>query len=283
LKILVTGSNGQLGSEFKHLSEKSPYEFIFTSRANLDISDIESVIRYFNQHHHFDFILNCAAYTAVDQAEDEKDLAYKINQDGVRNLATLCAQNNIKLVHFSTDYVFDGSKSTPYNEADDVSPQSIYGKSKLAGEKEIFEYDISALIIRTSWLYSKYGKNFVKSMIRLGREKESLNIVYDQIGTPTCAKDLAKVALDCISKHEKWDKQKKIYHFSNEGVCSWYDFALAIFDKHSIHCEIKPILSADYPTKAPRPHYSVLSKEKIKSDFGIKIGHWSQALKSVKF
>ena len=283
MKILVTGSNGQLGSEFKHLSEKSPYEFIFTSRANLDISDKESVIRYFNQHHHFDFILNCAAYTAVDQAEDEKDLAYKINQEGVKNLATLCAQNNIKLIHFSTDYVFDGSKSTPYNEADDVSPQSIYGKSKLAGEKEIFEYDISALIIRTSWLYSKYGKNFVKSMIRLGREKESLNIVFDQVGTPTCAKDLAKVALDCISKHEKWDKQKKIYHFSNEGVCSWYDFALAIFDNHSIHCEIKPILSADYPTKAPRPHYSVLSKEKIKSDFGIKIGHWSQALKSVKF
>jgi dTDP-4-dehydrorhamnose reductase len=280
LKILVTGSNGQLGSEFKELSQGIADTFIFSTIKDLDITDEDSLFSFYNKNN-FDLILNCAAYTAVDKAEDERDLAYRVNHLGVRNLAKLCQEKNIKLIHFSTDYVFDGRNSSPYKETDDVWPQGIYGKSKLAGEQEILKFDISALIIRTSWLYSRFGHNFVKSMLKLGQSREKLNIVFDQIGTPTNALDLAEATLKCVARCDLWQDKQEIYHFSNEGVASWYDFALAIFDNHEIECDVMPILSADYPTRAKRPHFSVLDKSKFKADFDHEIRYWRDAFKNV--
>lgn len=282
MRILVTGSNGQLGSEFKLLSKDSDQQFVFSTKKELDISEKTSIDAFFKENT-FDVILNCAAYTAVDKAEDEENLAYKINYLGVKNLVEICTQKNIKLIHFSTDYVFDGSNSMPYKETDIVSPQSVYGKSKLAGENEIINSDISALIIRTSWLYSRFGNNFVKSMLKLGKSRENLSIVFDQIGTPTNALDLATATLNCLLKIDSWKSKQKIYHFSNEGVASWYDFTFEIFKTYDIDCKVKPILSKDYPTKAKRPHFSVLDKSKFKSDFNIEIRHWNNAFQSINF
>jgi len=276
LKILVTGSNGQLGSEFKEISKTSDHDFIFSDSNDLDITERDSLLEFFNSHE-VQLILNCAAYTAVDKAEDEEVLANKVNHIGVKNLVEVCARKNIKLIHYSTDYVFDGNQSRPYVENDSVNPEGVYGKSKLAGEREILQSDISALIIRTSWLYSRFGHNFVKSMLNLGRSNKNLNIVFDQIGTPTNALDLAKATLKCITMHDIWQNKREIYHFSNEGVASWFDFTLAIFDKHGINCKVKPILSIDYPTKAKRPHFSVLDKSKFKTDFNHEIRYWRDA------
>ncbi len=282
MKILVTGSHGQLGSEFRRLQPSSPHEFKFTDSNDLDITNLDDLKRFFDQNR-VDVILNCAAYTAVDEAEDQKDMAFAVNRNAVSNLGTQCKRHNTKLIHFSTDYVFNGKGVAPYNESDIVNPLGVYGASKLAGEQLILDSDISALIIRTSWLYSEYGKNFVKTMMALGREREGLGIVYDQIGTPTNARDLAKASLVCIDKIKDWTGDRKLYHYSNEGVTSWYDFALSIFELHQITCKVAPILSKDYPVKAPRPAYSVLDKHKFKADFGVKIPHWRASLQSLNF
>lgn len=282
MKILVTGSNGQLGLELKYLSQDSSIDFVFKDKTDLDITS-NSALKLFLSKNSVDIIVNCAAYTAVDKAEDEIEKAYLINQIGVKNIVHVCSEHNIKLIHFSTDYVFDGCNFQPYNETDNVSPQGVYGKSKLAGEQEILESNISALIIRTSWLYSRFGHNFVKSMIKLGRSKRHLNVVFDQIGTPTHAFDLAKATLRCVSMQNNWLNKQEIYHFSNEGVASWYDFTLEIFEKYSIDCNVKPILSKDFPTKAKRPHFSVLDKCKFKRDFNYDIRHWRPSFKDVNF
>lgn len=282
MKILVTGANGQLGSEFKQLSNKVEYQFIFSDREDLDISDLNQVKQFFSQRS-FDIILNCAAYTAVDNAEEEIELANKINHVGVKNLILACQKHSIGLIHFSTDYVFSGDKPSPYRESDHVSPRSVYGKSKSAGEAEILKSNISALIIRTSWLYSFYGSNFVKSMIKLGKERESLKVVFDQIGSPTNAYDLALATLSCIDQSSKWKNTQGIYHYSNEGVASWYDFALQIFENCNIKIKVTPVRSEDYPTKAPRPSYSVLDKTKFKQDFQISINHWKNSLNQLDF
>lgn len=282
MKILVTGSQGQLGSEFRRLQQSSPHEFKFTDSNDLDITNLEALEHFFADNT-VDVILNCAAYTAVDKAEDQKDMAFAVNKNAVSNVVELCKRHNTKLIHFSTDYVFNGKAVTPYNESDIVNPLGVYGASKLAGEQLILNSGISALIIRTSWLYSEYGKNFVKTMMTLGKEREGLRIVYDQIGTPTNARDLAEACLVCIEKIKDWSGDRKLYHYSNEGVTSWYDFALSIFELHQISCNVDPILSQDYPFKAPRPAYSVLDKRKFKADFGVKIPHWRASLQTLNF
>jgi dTDP-4-dehydrorhamnose reductase len=282
LNILVTGSNGQLGSEFKNISKNSDHCFIFTDRKDFDIVD-KNKINDFLRGRSIDVILNCAAYTAVDKAEDEEEKAFLINHFGIRNLVEVCQERDIRLIHFSTDYVFNGYNYKPYSEIDEVSPQSIYGKSKFAGEQEIMKSEISALIIRTSWLYSRFGNNFLKSILSLAQTRDHLNIVYDQVGTPTHTKDLAEATLSCLNHQNNWIDKRHIYHFSNEGVASWYDFAKEIFEIFEIDCKVNPILSHDYPTKASRPHFSVFDKSRFKSDFKYEIRHWKDSLKELKF
>ena len=280
MKVLITGSKGQLGCEFKVLKNVTVHELIFVDRDTLDITN-QSDIDLFCKRQNIKCIINCAAYTAVDDAEDYQDKAFAVNEKAVKNLVKVCENQKIKLIHFSTDYVFNGENHKPYTESDKVNPIGVYGKSKRAGEEVILKSQISSLIIRTSWLYSEFGHNFMKSMIKLGRERDELRIVYDQVGTPTNALDLAMAVLGCIDQHKKWKNRQEVYHFSNEGVASWYDFALAIFEKENISCEVKPILSKDYPTKAERPHYSVLDKTKLKTDFKLDIPHWLESLKSI--
>lgn len=266
--FLVVGSAGQLGNELKkRLGKKA----VYADREELDITDLTSVMNFVAKEK-FQAIINCAAYTAVDKAEDELALAEKINVEGVRNLAL----SGVPLVHISTDYVFDGIACVPYVETDMVNPKSVYGVTKLAGEKAAIENASTAIVIRTSWLYSEYGNNFVKTMQRLGAEKESLNVVFDQVGTPTYAGDLADAICDILPQLKLGSKE--IYHFSNEGVCSWYDFAHQIMKNSELKCQVFAIESKEYPTKAARPSYSVLNKTKIKKDFGIKIRHWQDAL-----
>jgi len=278
--ILITGSNGQLGSELVELSKNSSDSFFFTDVDKLDITDKEA-IQSFCTSNSINFIINCAAYTAVDKAEEETDLAYKINADAPQYLAEVSAEKGIKFIHVSTDYVFDGTAYKPYTETDQVKPNSVYGESKLKGEQNIIKADPSAIIIRTSWLYSSFGNNFVKTMIRLGSERDSLGVIFDQVGTPTYARDLASAILKIIEKANT-DLSKfisGIYHFSNEGVCSWYDFAIAIHQLKGIECNVSPIETKQYPTPASRPHYSVLNKSKIKENFSIVIPHWMTSLK----
>lgn len=266
---LVVGALGQLGNELKLiLGNKAEY----VDREELDITDEKAVKNFFAQNK-YDAVINCAAYTSVDKAETDKELVHMINVDGPRNLA----KSGAIIVHISTDYVFSGENYRPYNESDVPNPQSIYGVSKLEGEMAVLENASTALIIRTSWLYSIYGNNFVKTMRRLGAEKESLNVIFDQIGTPTYAKDLAQAIVDILPKLTSGSKE--IYNFSNEGVCSWYDFATEIMNESGLSCKVNPIESKDYPTPAKRPFYSVLNKSKIKNDFGIKINHWTVSLK----
>lgn len=274
--ILVTGASGQLGSELKELSKEYPYRFIFASKNELDISDYEALEKFILTNL-VDCVINCAAYTAVDKAEKEKELADKINHVAVKNLAMLSDKFGLKLVHISTDYVFDGKNFKPYTEEDTTSPQSIYGKTKLDGERAIIKINPrNSIIIRTSWVYSYYGNNFVKTMLKLGKTKESLNVVYDQVGTPTYAKDLAKAILEIIPKIK--NEKVEIYNFSNEGVLSWYDFAKEIMKMSKIDCKIEPIETFEYPTPAQRPHYSLLNKAKIKKEFGINIPYWKDGL-----
>lgn len=274
--VLVTGSKGQLGNEVQVLASSYPqFEFIFTDVEELDICDREAVEKYFAERK-IDVLLNCAAYTAVDKAEEDVELCYRINENAVGNLGEVAAQYGTKMVHVSTDYVFDGTNYLPYTEDRPVCPATVYGKSKLAGEQLLMEVCPAAVIVRTSWLYSSFGNNFVKTMIKLGRERDSLNVIFDQVGTPTYAADLADALLQVISA----DKLiSGVYHYSNEGVCSWYDFTLAIHQIAGIDCRVLPIESKDYPAKTPRPHYSVLNKKKIKSNYNIQIPHWEDGLR----
>lgn len=266
--FLITGSKGQLGTE---LSKLLP-EAVLTDVADLDITD-ETAVKNFVSAHQIDTIINCAAYTAVDKAEEDEMSAAKINIDGPRNLAL----SGAKIVHISTDYVFDGLAHKPYRPEDKANPVSVYGKTKLAGEQEVLKYAKEAVIIRTAWLYSPYGNNFVKTMRRLGAEKENLNVVADQIGTPTYAADLAAAIVQILPQIST--ENKGIYHFTNEGVCSWYDFARKIMELSGLNCKVNPIPSEAYPTKAKRPFYSVLDKSKIKQTFNIEIEHWEEGLK----
>jgi dTDP-4-dehydrorhamnose reductase len=280
MKVLITGSNGQLGSEIKELeSDYDTLECIFKDLPELDICDTELLNRFIIEND-IDAVINCAAYTAVDQAEENPEIAEQVNAKGVLNLVNALEIVNGKLIHISTDYVFDGNHSHPYKESDQVSPIGVYGETKRAGEIAVMNSSIDAVVIRTSWLYSANGNNFVKSMLRLGNKKESLNIVFDQKGTPTYAKDLAKTCLDILSDKSSTRISKKgsLYHYSNEGVTSWYDFAITIMEISNIDCKVNPIQTKDYPTLAKRPQYSVLDKSKIKSDFKITIPYWRDSL-----
>ena len=265
-RILITGSHGQLGTE---LSKLLP-DAILTGKEDLDITDF-SAVRKFVKAHGIEIIVNCAAYTAVDKAENECLLAEKINALGPENLA----KTGCKIVHISTDYVFDGKHCQPYTPDDVTNPLSVYGRTKRAGELAVLNNAKEAVVIRTAWLYSSCGNNFVKTMKRLGGERENINVVFDQIGTPTYAGDLAEAIVKILPL--VCEKTKGIYHFTNEGVCSWYDFAVEIMKKSGLHCQVNPISSSSYPTKAIRPFYSVLDKSKIKNTFGVKIAHWREA------
>lgn len=274
--VLVTGSNGQVGSEIKELSPDYPYKFFFTDKKELDITKLQDIEKLIVQNG-IDTIINCAAYTAVDRAESEKERADEINHLAVQNLARLSKEFSIKLIHISTDYVFDGTNHKPYTEKDATNPQNIYAKSKLDGEYAMIKANPhNSIIIRTSWVYSYYGVNFVKTMLRLGEEKEFLNVIFDQVGTPTYAKDLARTILEILPKIE--NKKVEIVNYTNEGVLSWYDFAKEIMKMAKLTCKINPIETAEYPTAAKRPHYSLLSKSKIKSTFGVTIPYWKDGL-----
>ena len=280
MKVLITGSNGQLGSEIKELSSNyNKLDFVFKDLPELDICNVEE-LNNFVQNFDINTIINCAAYTAVDKAEENAEIANRVNSTGVKNIVNALEKVNGKLIHISTDYVFDGNNSVPYKESDPVSPLGIYGKTKRSGELIVLNSRIDSLVIRTSWLYSSFGNNFVKTMLRLGKEKKSLNVIFDQIGTPTYAKDLAKACLYILSNSDSEciSKKGKIYHYSNEGVTSWYDFAISIMEKAGIKCKVNPIQTKDYYTLAQRPYYSVLNKNKIKEDFELKIPYWKNSL-----
>ena len=277
-KVLITGSNGQLGSEIRNLSSDSDNEFFFTDVAELDITDLAAIEKYVDENG-IDLIVNCAAYTNVDKAEDDAEMADKINHLAVANLAKVSKKHALTLIHISTDYVFNGTKNTPYTETDTTNALGVYGATKLAGEKALLESGCKYLIIRTSWLYSSYGNNFVKTMRRLTMEKEHLKVVFDQVGTPTYAADLAQIILHIIEM-EKYNGNSGTYHFSNEGVCSWYDFAIEIRNLFGNECDIQPCHSEEFPAKVKRPNFSVLDKTKIKQTFELKIPYWKDSLKN---
>jgi dTDP-4-dehydrorhamnose reductase len=275
INIIVTGSNGQLGSELKELAVQYPsINFIFLSRNELSIGDRQSLEHAF-QLHQPGYFINCAAYTAVDKAEEEKELAFDINGSSVGVIAELCRQNNCRLIHISTDYVFDGNSRQPLTEADQVDPVNAYGESKLLGEQLALKNNPDTIIIRTSWVYSFYGKNFVKTMMRLMKEKESIGVVNDQVGSPTYAADLANAILQIISSG-KW--VPGIYHYSNEGVLSWFNFAVEIKTLINSSCKVNPITSEQFPTPAKRPAYSVLDKTKIQATYPVQIKDWKESL-----
>ncbi len=274
--ILVTGTNGQLGSEIKELSKNYSYNFFFTDRNNIDITSKDN-IKAFCQINNINVIINCAAYTAVDKAELDIENADLVNRKAVKKLALISQELNIKLIHISTDYVFDGRNFKPYIEEFQTNPQGIYGKTKLDGENEMRDINPKdSIIIRTSWMYSCFGNNFVKIMLRLGREKESLGVIFDQVGTPTYARDLAKAILDIIPNIN--NDKVEVYNYSNEGVLSWYDFAKEIMRMAKLNCKINPIETFEYPTPAKRPHFSLLNKSKIKKEFNIEIPYWKDSL-----
>ncbi|MBS5795938.1 MAG: dTDP-4-dehydrorhamnose reductase [Dysgonomonas mossii] len=278
--ILVTGSNGQLGNEIRRISanHENNFRFFFTDVAELDITDLKAVDSFIKENN-IKYIINCAAYTAVDKAEDDVDLCYKINRDAVANLGLAATNNNAKVIHISTDYVYDGTANKPYVETDTVNPQSVYGKSKQEGEAELLKACADSIIIRTAWLYSIFGNNFVKTMIKLGKERETLNVVADQRGTPTNGTDLAKTIVKILDFSEANGFKPGIYHYSNEGATTWYDFTLAIHKEAGIHtCKVNPITTEQYPVKATRPKYSVLDKTKIKSTFNLTIPKWEDSL-----
>lgn len=278
--VLVTGASGQLGQSLEFIAkEYQDIEFVFLSSKELDVTDINSCQQTFSKIKP-DYCINAAAYTAVDKAESESEKAHLINVLGAKNLAEVCKQFDTILIHISTDFVFDGNKKTPYTEEDETNPRGVYGQTKLDGEKEIQRNYDKHYIIRTSWLYSQFGNNFLKTMIRFGNERDSLNVVNDQIGTPTNAVDLAKAILKIIQTPEN-DSNYGIYHFSNEGECSWYDFAKKIFEIHKIEIDLQPIPTSGYPTPAERPKYSVLDKTKIKKNFDVEVKDWVTALETV--
>ena len=274
-KILVTGSNGQLGKELQKLSPGfSSVEFIFPGREDLPIHHFEMVRHYFSIYKPA-FLINCAAYTAVDRAESEKDLAFQVNGEAPGVLAAICRENNCRFIHISTDYVFDGTATVPYKEDSLANPQSVYGASKLEGEKQAMQFNPDSIIIRTSWVYSEYGKNFVRTMLKLMSEKQEINVVNDQLGSPTYAADLATAILQIISSGI-W--MPGIYHYANTGIITWYDFAVAIKEQTGSACRVNPILTSQYPTPAKRPAYSVLDTTKVESVFGLQLKDWKQSL-----
>lgn len=275
MNILITGANGQLGNEMQVWAQQYPHHvYFFTDVCELDICN-EQAVRNFVKENGIGLIVNCAAYTAVDKAEDNRELCDKLNHWAPAGLADAAEACGAALIHISTDYVFDGTAHVPYTEEVMPCPNSVYGITKLAGEEEVMKRCSRAMIIRTAWLYSEYGNNFVKTMLRLGHEREALGVVFDQIGTPTYAGDLAAAIFVAIEH----GIVPGIYHFSNEGVCSWYDFTIAIHRLAGITtCKVSPLHTDEYPAKAPRPHYSVLDKTKIKRTFGIEIPHWESSL-----
>lgn len=280
LKILVTGANGQLGKEIRSLADSFPgFEFVFLSRSDLPIHHFPLVRNFFDTLKPA-YCINCAAYTAVDKAEDEKELAFQINGEAVGILAAVCKEHNTRFIHISTDYVYDGNGTTPYLETDITDPINVYGASKLDGENQALQFNPDSIIIRTSWVYSEFGKNFVKTMLDLMENRDQISVVNDQIGSPTYAADLAEAILNIIqSDIQKPDSSTGgIYHYSNEGVISWFDFAVAIKEISVSPCKINPIHSSYFPTKAKRPDYSVLDKSKIQKTFGIQLKDWKDSL-----
>ena len=280
--ILITGAQGQLGKEIVAIKNQFiDFVTIATDINELNILNPDEISNIF-KNNNIEYIINCAAYTAVDKAEQESEKAYALNTKAVKYLTEAAIKYNSKLIHISTDYVFDGTNYKPYNELDKSNPNSEYGKSKLAGEIEITNSNVKAIIIRTSWLYSIYGNNFVKTMVKYGNERNSLNIVFDQIGTPTHAKDLAQAIQKIICSKKTIDfEERHIFHYSNEGITSWYDFAKKIMQLKNINCKINPIESHEYPPPTPRPYYSVLNKKKIKSSFALEIPHWEKSLSEI--
>ena len=276
MNILVTGANGQLGMEMRNVSAGSADRYVFTDVAELDITDADAVDRVVSSES-VDVIINCAAYTNVDKAEDDEQTADIINHRAVAILAAAAAKQDATLIHISTDYVFNGCSCIPYKENDPTSPTGAYGRTKLAGEQAVIVSNCKYLIFRTAWLYSPYGKNFVKTMMKLTAEKGSLNVVFDQVGTPTCAADLAALIYKVIT--ERMLDRQGVYHFSNEGVCSWYDFALEIRDLCGNTCDIRPCHSEEFLSRVRRPSYSVLDKSKVKNDYHINIRHYSEGLR----
>lgn len=282
--ILITGAHGQLGSELTKLLEGSQVTKLYLTDINqLDITNEKQVLQYVNEKE-IDIIINCAAYNFVEKAEQEQPLAMAINHNAVAHLAKAAKANGALLIHISTDFVFNGKSSTPYTEDIEPQPLSIYGKSKMLGEKAVLESGAAHLLIRTSWLYSSYGSNFVKSIIKAARANESIRVVFDQVGTPTYAADLAEVIVKLCKRYVNSlnDKSSRfpygVYHYSNEGVASWYDFAYATLSLLNIECKVLPIRSFDYPSKVERPSFSLLDKSKIKSVFNIDIPHWQSSL-----
>lgn len=275
--VLVTGANGQLGSEIKDLAPNyNQYHFFFTDVEDLNITNPKE-LDVFCSTNKIQVILNCAAYTAVDKAEEEVDVCNAVNNIATLNLAKVAKAQDIKLIHTSTDYVFDGKKYIPFKEEDTTNPINTYGKTKLLGEEALKKINpVNSIIIRTSWVYSSFGNNFVKTMLKLAQDRNQLSIIADQIGTPTYAYDLAKIMLNIIPKINS--SKVHVYHYANEGVASWYDFAFEIFHQTSINCKILPIETKDYPTAAERPLYSVMNKSKIKNTFEIEIPHWKISL-----
>ena len=275
--VLVTGANGQLGSSIHaRISQYPGYNFLFTDIDTLDICDKEAVRKYVLEND-VQYVMNCAAYTAVDKAEEHEDLCMRINRDAVRNLGEAAHAVGAKVIHVSTDYVFDGTSCRPYLESDATCPVSVYGRTKLAGEQALMEVCPDSVIIRTAWLYSEYGNNFMKTVLRLGKERDELRFIFDQVGTPTYAGDLAAIIYKVIEK-DMLDKQG-IYHFSNEGVCSWYDFAQEVCELSGNACNIEPCHSDEFPSKVKRPNFSVLDKTKVKETFGAKVPYWKVSLK----
>ena len=279
IKVLVTGSKGQLGSEIRSLSPLySGLDIVFTDIDELDITNLREIEKFFNRHE-FQALINCAGYTAVDKAEDEAELALQVNGEAVQFLASVCTKNHCYPIHISTDYVFCGSQSRPYKEEDIPDPATEYGKSKLLGERYFYDIAKKGLIIRTSWLYSTFGNNFVKTILNNGRRAEELRVVSDQVGSPTYARDLASHLLEVLPRAMAGESNG-IYHYSNEGVCSWFDLALETVRMAGLKCRVVAVNSTEYPTKALRPFYSVLDKSKFKKDFGINLPHWKDSLKA---
>ena len=278
--VLVTGANGQLGQSLQFIAPNYPdIHFVFCDSKVLDITNLNNIHQVFEQYKP-DYCINAAAYTAVDKAETEAEVAHLINVIGPKNLAEVCKEFDTILLHISTDFVFDGTKNTPYTEIDIPNPTGVYGQTKLDGEKAIQEIWHKHFIIRTSWVYSQFGNNFMKTMLRLASERDKLSVVNDQIGTPTNAVDLAEVLVKIISEHSKLNTEHfGIYNFSNEGQCSWYFFAKKIFEFNGVKINLEPIPTTSFPTPAKRPGYSVLDKSKIKNTFGVEVNYWETSLK----
>lgn len=278
MQLLITGSNGQLGRELQALQHQYPdWSWICTDRSSLDLTNPDSIARFFDQYE-IDVCINCAAYTAVDLAESNSPAAQRINTEAVRELAQACKQQRARFIHISSDYVYHNQLNRPLRETDPTTPQNVYAQTKLAGDHAALEANPESLILRASWIYSTFGRNFVKTMLQLGKERPELRVVCDQIGAPTYARDLARIILTLIETKQV-SQHSGIYNFSNEGVCSWYDFAQAIFEYSGISCAVQPITSAEFPTPAQRPAYSVLDKSLFKNTFGYPIPYWRDSLK----